>query len=361
MKSEIKLIFKPLLVLSPTALFLVILIAGVSSCNKDPQTTLPTGKGLYIINEGLFNWGNAEISFYNPSTNEVTDNLFQAANGYSLGDIAQSMYVKDSTGFIVVNNSAKIEVVKLPAFGHIRTITIAGSFPRYFLPLNDSVAYVSELYAKKIWVINYLSGNAVTSILTTGWTEKMVLLNGTVFVQQRTVSTDASTESRLMKINPATNSIVDSKQFLKRDINGMAEDVSGNIWIAMDEDTANNFKSSLLCYDQSLNLLKALEQSDYGHHLSQLCIDKNRNQIVYTDGDLFSMQVSDLALPGQPLIARSGRNFYAVGVNELQGDIYVSDALDFVQRSRIYRYDKNGNEIHSFTAGVISGNFTFNE
>jgi len=341
-------------------IYICLLLFLVSSCKK-PKPDVVIQKGIYIINEGNFNFGTADVSVYDPSEQTVSNEVFHTANNYLLGDVAQSMYVKDSIGFIVVNNSAKIEVVKLPTFERIRTITIIGSSPRYFLPLNDSIAYVSELYAKKLWVVNYLSGSLLTSIATTGWTEKMFLLSGNVFVQQRTVSVDNSTENRLLKINPATNTITDSKPFLKRDINGMACDASGNIWLAMDEDTANNFKSSLLCFDQSLNLVKTVIQTNYGHHLSQLCIDKNRNQIVFADNDLFSLHVNEATLPVQPLIKRDGRNFYTIAVNELQGDIYISDALDFVQRSRIYRYDKNGNEIHSFTAGVISGNFTFYE
>ena len=270
------------------------------------------------------------------------------------------MFIQDSTGFIVVNNSAKIEVVKIPSFKKIRTIVIAGSFPRNFLPINDSIAYVSELYAKKIWVVNYISGNVVSNITTTGWTEKMILLNGNVFVQQKKVSTDNSTTNAVLKINAATNSIVDSKNFLSRDVSGMASDELGNIWLALDEDTLAGYKTSLLCFNQSLGLVKALPHLANGHHLSQLNIDIARNKVLYTDNDIYFINTRDTVLSNSVFIPLSGKNIYAVSEDWKTGDIYLSDALDYVQQSHIYRYNKFGDEIHSFTAGIISGNFTFN-
>ena len=141
----------------------------------------------------------------------------------------------------------------------------------------------------------------------------------------------------------------------------METDAAGNIWLAMDEDTSAGAKSALICFNQSLNLVKALPQSSYGHHISQLCMDKNLGRMLYADNDLYSVNVSDTALPSSAFVSKGSKNIYALGVDEQTGDVYVSDALDFVQRCRVYRYDKFGKEIHSFTAGIISGNFTFNE
>jgi len=59
------------------------------------------------------------------------------------------------------------------------------------------------------------------------------------------------------------------------------------------------------------------------------------------------------------LFTATGTGIYSMNVDPVNSDVYVSDALDFVQQSRIYRYDKDGQLIHSFTAGVISCNFTF--
>lgn len=341
--------------------FVCLALLLVTSCKKDEQTTLPTTTGVYIINEGNFNFGTADVSVYDAETNTVINDVFTAANSYPLGDVAQSMYVKDSTGYIVVNNSAKIEVVRLPSFKGIKTISIPGSSPRCFLPVNDSIAYVSELYAKKIWVINYQTGNVVTTISTTGWTEKMLLQNNYAVVQQRTADNLPSSENRLLRINVSNHSLNDSYDFGKQDVTGLDVDAQGRIWVSVDEDSSTNAKSALVCFDQSFSLVKTLAHTSFGHHFSQVSIHASTGKMVYADGDVMTANTNDATLSNQILVAKSGRNIYAIGLNPNNGDVYVSDALDFVQRSRIYRYDINGNEIHSFNAGIISGNFTFNE
>jgi hypothetical protein len=51
-----------------------------------------------------------------------------------------------------------------------------------------------------------------------------------------------------------------------------------------------------------------------------------------------------------------GKNFYGLVINQTNGDIVLSDAGDYSQRSTIHIYNKNGLERNSFKAGIISGN-----
>ena len=338
----------------------VILIVFISSCHKEETPALPTGKGVYIINEGNFNFGNGEVSFYAPNTNAVTNNLFQLANGYSLGDVAQSMFIKDSIAFVVVNNSAKIEVVKLPSFQKVRTITINGSSPRNILPLNDSVAYVTELFAKKIWVLNYLTGNVVTTITTQGWTENLFKIGDDVFVQQKINTTLTATFATLLKVNTSNHTAQHNNTFGGRDVNGMVKDKLDRVWIAVDEDTAHGLHAGFYCFDKNLVEQKSFFYSSYNHHPSRLCINSSGEKIIYTDKDVFRFGIDEGTIPATPVISSNGKNIYAMDIDPANDDIYLSDALDFVQQSRIYRYDKNGTLIYSFTAGIISGSFGFN-
>src|SRR5208283_4147750 len=96
-----------------------------------PGTAL-NARGVYVINQGNFGFGNGEVSFYNPANNQVANNLFDSVNGFHPGDVLQSMYILDSLGFIVVNNSQRILEVKIPSFKWVRTITMPNSSPRYF-------------------------------------------------------------------------------------------------------------------------------------------------------------------------------------------------------------------------------------
>lgn len=337
----------------------ILLLVFIASCKKEDTVELPKDKGVYILNEGNFNFGNGEISIYDPDKKVVSNNLFQTANSYSLGDVVQSMYVKDSVGFIVVNNSRKIEVVKLPSMQKIKTINIPASSPRYFLPLNDSVAFVTELYVNKIWVLNYVTGNVVTTITTQGWTENMLLIDNAVYVQQKKVFGVSGTSAALLQINTGNYSILNSISFNGRDVNGIIKDKLNRIWVAVDEDSTQNLHAGFYCFSQNLAEQKSFFYSNYNHHPSRLCIDSKGEQLFYADKDICSFSIDAIATPSIPFIPASGKNIYALAVHPVSDEIYFSDAIDFVQNSMIYRYDKQGALIHSFTAGVISGNFSF--
>jgi hypothetical protein len=54
-----------------------------------------------------------------------------------------------------------------------------------------------------------------------------------------------------------------------------------------------------------------------------------------------------------------GKTFYCLGIQPENGDLYVSDVKDFVSRSAVLRYNKQGILVDEFYAGIISGDFFF--
>ena len=48
--------------------------------------TSASGDGLFICNEGNFQYGNATLSYYNPETKVVENEVFYRANAMKLGD-----------------------------------------------------------------------------------------------------------------------------------------------------------------------------------------------------------------------------------------------------------------------------------
>ena len=138
--------FKSIALIALSGLFL-------QSCNNDdsPINNPEQGtysKGVFVLNEGGMGSANADITYYNPNekisdTNPI-QNIFKKANaGAQLGDVAQDFVFKGNKGYIVVNNSNKVEIVDNTSFKKVSTITENILNPRY-LAVTDKYIYVTN-------------------------------------------------------------------------------------------------------------------------------------------------------------------------------------------------------------------------
>ena len=74
------------------------------------------------------------------------------------------------------------------------------------------------------------------------------------------------------------------------------------------------------------------------------------------------MNITDANIPANNIISGSNHNFYQLGIDPVTGTVHISDALDYVQRGYLYRFDPlNFNVIDSFRTGIIPGYIYFNK
>ncbi len=74
------------------------------------------------------------------------------------------------------------------------------------------------------------------------------------------------------------------------------------------------------------------------------------------------MPVSSAAIPSSPFIPSSDHLFYGLGIHPANGNIYVSDAKDYVQNGTVYQYNQvTGSLVRTFPAGRIPGSFCFTQ
>ena len=338
--------------------WLIIFTVCIFSCRKDKPETLSNavsvsnGGGVYIINEGNFQFGNAKVSYYDFAAGNVAEDLFQPSNHAALGDVCQSIYSFNNKIYLVLNNSQKIVVVNPSNFVQAATINGFNS-PRCFLPVSNSKAYVTDLYANVISIVDLNSNSITGNIPLKGWTEQLIQVYGEVFVCNKNAD-------KLFVINAASDKISDSI-LIGYGANSIQEDKNGKLWILCNGDSTKNIHASLC----RINPISHQVEQDFSfadkHDFPLRLKTNGSNDILYfINGGIFKMNILDNNLPNNSFVVKGSHNFYGIGINPVNGEVYAADAIDYVQRGIIYRYKNDGTLISNFLAGIIPSDFYFN-
>jgi DNA-binding beta-propeller fold protein YncE len=178
---------------------------------------------VLIVNEGNFGWGVGSISLYDPSSGAVIEDYYkQQNNNATLGNVCQSITKYNNNYYVVINNSNKIVVVNSSDF--VKTATINGlNSPRYILPITYNKAYVSDLYANSIQIIDLNSNSISGSIPCINGTEQMALIYNKAFVTN-------SNSNYCYVINTITDVITDSIHVGKGN-SSICVDKNSKLWI----------------------------------------------------------------------------------------------------------------------------------
>lgn len=322
----------------------------VLSCGPGPEPEVPFmgfTDGVLVINEGNFQQGNASVDFIG---DPVQQSVFATVNERPLGDVAQSFTRVGERGYIVVNNSGKIEVVRLPGLESECTISGLGS-PRYMTVVGNNKAYVSDLYCDCIHVLDLGGCQKTGTIPTGGWTEQMYVQDTLAYVTQ--TGTD-----QLLLIHVQTDVLLDSME-VGREPNSLVRDRDGKLWV-LGSGGLQETQAQLVRVNMTDRTVEArFTFADLAASPEELHISPAGNVLYYLDqGKLWSMAIADTTLPASPFVPAGSNNFYGLGVDP-SGDIWVSDAGDFVQQGRVFRYSSTGNLEGSWPVGVIPGAFAF--
>jgi hypothetical protein len=71
------------------------------------------------------------------------------------------------------------------------------------------------------------------------------------------------------------------------------------------------------------------------------------------------MDITD-GLPGASFIEqKAGQYFYKIAINPINGDIFVTDAVDFAQLGYVMIYTDKGTFVTKQKAGIIPGSMCF--
>lgn len=343
-------------------LLFLIGITLLFSCEKDeiiipPIPTTDTTSvdstymnGVYVINEGGFGNGNASISYIHSDGDTLINQLYNAKTELPLGDVAQSMNTYAGKGYIVVNNSAKIEVVDLTDFSSLGTINDLGS-PRYIEFISETKAYVTDLFAGVIHIVNPSTMAKTGSIQVNGWVEEMRTLNGSIYAV-------GNGSGNLYKINPETDQIIDSVM-VGTEPYSLEIDANEKIWCLASGGWMATIPNLVRIDPTSMTVEADLPFNSTDESPSDLSISGDGQTLYFLNSGVFGMGITATAIPSSAYIASGSNYFYKMDVDPSNGDIYVSDPIDFSQNGKVYRYNSSGSLIDTYDVSVAPGSYHF--
>jgi YVTN family beta-propeller protein len=339
-------------------LFTLLFIAFFAGCSKDddPVTVVPEStKGVYVINEGNYNKGNADLTLFIPDSNKTYSDVYYSSNAKKLGDIAQNMYIKDGVGYIVVNNSNKIVLIDIKTNKLIDTISTKLNSPRAIVFTNSKM-YVSNLYGSSVSVFSGTNYKTyVKDITIKANPDEMVLVNNKIYVVHPTFSSPSTSVSIIdpsSDVVTKTISVGANPTMLKAYGTTVAVLCTGEYGDYTD--LTDDIYAKMYLVNSSTDVVS--DSITIGGHPMDFAV---ADDYAYVTGDAAIMKI-DLKNKKIDNATFVSGYFYCIGYESTNQLLYIGDAKTYSSNGEVLVYTLSGTKKTSFTSGIIPGAFCFN-
>jgi hypothetical protein len=342
-------------------ILLFTLLASLSlltACDKEEDPTGNGGdsfrNGFFVLCEGNFGSATSSLDFLHRDEG-LRQNVYAAANaGLSPGDVLQSMTRDADRFFLVVNNSGKIDVVASDDLRLLGSITGMTS-PRYMAKVNNSKAYVSDLFEGDIYVVNTDDLSISGRIPAGGWVERMVVASsGQVYAA-------SMTRDQILVLDPVLDAAVDSFA-TGREPEGMLLGTDGRLYVLC-TGGFGEAEPELIAFDPDSGAeLDRWSLGGVGQYRNELCRSQDGAWLYWLGSEgVFRMATNASSAPADPWIATPAGSFFYSLDADLSGsaELVVGDARDFVSRGMVWRYAIDGTLLDTFSTGINPGSFYF--
>ncbi|UOG74324.1 hypothetical protein MTX78_19665 [Hymenobacter tibetensis] len=337
------------------------------SCNPDDDSqSTPLynlskdGSNVLVLNEGQFGTPNGEISLFSKTTKKIlNNNAFRTINQRDIGDVIQSMLVVGDRGYIVVNNSKKVEVIDVRTFGEVATVDGLDQ-PRYAVAAGPDKVYISEWTSGttgRVAVLDTRTNKVSKTVPVGGRPEQMLLAGGKVYVPN-------SDQNTVTVINASTDA-VESTLTVTEGPSALVQDASGAIWVSCSGITRYGGPPSYAVISSTPGSLIKLNAAASAAALTlpftrsgpaNLQLNAAGTELYYRySGGVYRMSTTASTLPTTPIIRRS---FYGFNVDPQDNTIYGAIA-PYTTTGKFIRYQASGTAIDSFNVGLLPNGFVF--
>lgn len=360
-------------------------IIGLSACRKGngiiPGEETQVGEpdtlrnGFYLLNEGNMGMNLSTLDYYDRSTGVYKSNIYSQINPGAtkeLGDVGNDIGIYGSKLYAVINMSDKVDVLDIHSAKRIGQISIRNC--RY-ITFYKGKAYVSS-YAATIGDASAGAGyiaevdTATLQVLRTVTVgrqpEEMAIVGDKLYIAnsggysppryERTVSVvDMNTFKEIKRIDVAIN------------LHRVKADKYGDVYVTSRGDYYN-IHSKLYVIDTQKDIVKdsfnlaasnlAIAGDSAYVYSAEWSYITNKNTVSYAIINVRDeIKVTDNFITDG--IDKEIKTPYGIAVDPENGDIYVTDAKNYLLPGTLYCFSKAGKKRWSVTAGNIPAHFAF--
>ncbi|KER08998.1 MAG: hypothetical protein HY22_14470 [[Candidatus Thermochlorobacteriaceae] bacterium GBChlB] len=357
------LISRAVLALCAASLFVASCRQPTEPVNESPAT--PPARGLYVLNEGLFQRNNSTLTLYSFDSARATTDFFERVNGRRLGDTGNDLLIAGDKLFIVVNVSSQIEVVNVRTGRSLRTIplfngTVARQ-PRR-MTLAGGRMFVS-CFDGTVAVIDTASLQVVSTIAVGANPDGITVQNGKVYVAN-SGGLNRVPDSTVSILNPTTLAQT-ARIVVRQNPTGMAADAFGDVYVSTSSVFNADFTqvlvpSRLLVVDANRDVVK----QTYNFGSSGVVISGDVGY-VRSGGGIITINVRADTVLNSSFLTRAAlqsagvQTLYGLAIDEQNGDIYVTDAKNFTTTGEVFCFSRDGQRKFSFVAGLNPSSMAF--
>lgn len=317
--------------------------------DPEPGDTLAAQGGIYICSEGLINLNNSSLAYYSFVDNKLTKDFFNQQNKRGLGDTANELVLYGGRLYCVVSGSNVVDVIDAVTGISIKQIKLIdenkkGRQPRK-MAFYGNKAYVCSFDGTVI-KLDTLSLE-IEGIVKVGTNpDGICITNGKAYVSNsgglnfpnydNTVSViELSTFTELKKIRVATNPFT------------IKADDQGDVYVAS-KGNYNDVSYQLQRIDSrtdevvqdfaTINVLNFTIHKDTAY-IYNYDFDTQQSWIKMFDCKTESFIREDFITDGTKVNTPFG-----ISVNPYNGDVYITDALDFTKQGSVFCFGNNGKQ-----------------
>ena len=341
-------------------LIVFILTAGWVACEKDPlpdpEPEAPSLYGIFILNQGTNNQNNASLSVYNLESGSLS--TVSLPEDGPLGDLGQDMLIYGSKLYISMSNSSNIRVLDVATQKEIKKIAMFNEelplLPR-FMTAYDGNLYVSCYTGGIVARIDTVSLTLTDSVKIGSYPEGISACpyNKKLYV----ANSGWGSENTVSEIDIASFT-EDRKIEVGMNPNYVKADNSGHIYLSYQGSFGGTGGFQQIdVRDHSVKTIASYPTTDFA--LTEECIyyynvayNEDYSETTLSFGKLHfpllsPVTKSDIVTDGTTMTLPFG-----IAVHPVTKDVYLTDAVDFMNPGKVYVFNPAGKKINEFTAGI---------